>query len=101
MWIPVRVVENDDVGGGEVDAQAAGARGQHEDEDVGAGRVVGVDALLSLLVGRGPVQATMLEAFPHAVVLQDVQHARHLTEDQHAIACGIGKIEMVVEDSRH
>ena len=62
MRIPVRVVENDDVGGGEIDSETVGASGQHEDEDVGAGRVVGVDALLTLLVSRRSVEAAMLEA---------------------------------------
>ena len=34
MGVPVRVVDNDGVGGGEVDAQATGAGGQQEAEDV-------------------------------------------------------------------
>ena len=38
MRVPVRVVENDDVSGAEVDAQAAGTRRQHEDK-LGVGRV--------------------------------------------------------------
>ena len=39
---------------------------------------------LSLLVRCLAVEAAVLVARPAAVVLQDVQHARHLAEDQHA-----------------
>lgn len=38
---------------------------------------------LSLLVWSLPIQATVTVVPPHAVVLQDVQHPGHLTEDEH------------------
>lgn len=38
---------------------------------------------LSLLMWRLAIQATVAVVPPHAVVLQDVQHPGHLTEDEH------------------
>ncbi len=38
---------------------------------------------LSLLVWSLTIQATVAIVSPHAVVLQDVQHPGHLTEDEH------------------
>lgn len=38
---------------------------------------------LSLLVWRLAIQATVAVVPPHAVVLQDVQHPGHLTEDEY------------------
>ena len=73
-WVPVRVVEDDGVGAREVHADAAGARGKDEDEELG----VGVEALhedLALLGLRCAVQAQV------AVAVQVQKHllcnARH------------------------
>lgn len=43
LGVPVRVVKDDHVGGGEVDAQASRPRAQHEDELWAVGLVVRVD----------------------------------------------------------
>lgn len=40
-------------------------------------------AHLSLLVRRLTIQAAVAIIPPHAVILQDVQHPGHLTEDEH------------------
>lgn len=52
MWVPVRVKEDDDVCGGQVDAQAPGTRGQHEDELLAVRTVVLVNVLLHQAEGR-------------------------------------------------
>lgn len=43
LGVPVRVVEDDDVGCGQVDAQAAGPGAQHENELAAVWLVVSVD----------------------------------------------------------
>lgn len=51
LRVPVAVVQDDDVGGVQVDAQAAGARGQQENELLAALGVVVVDLRLTVLAG--------------------------------------------------
>ena len=52
LRVPVGVKEDDDVGGVEVDAQAAGPRGQQEDELLAPLRVEVVDLRLPVLPAR-------------------------------------------------
>jgi len=88
--VPVRVVEDDSVGAGQVDADAARARAQYEHEDL----LVVVEALhehLALLDGGGAVEAQVLVAVVVEEVLEDVEHARHLGEEEYAV---------LVEDER-
>jgi hypothetical protein len=60
LRVPVRVVQDDDVGGGEVDAEPAGAGGEEEDELLGAGLVVLVDGDDAVFVRRASVDAAVL-----------------------------------------
>mmetsp|Transcript_22804 Transcript_22804/g.58024 ORF Transcript_22804/g.58024 Transcript_22804/m.58024 type:complete len:574 (+) Transcript_22804:400-2121(+) len=62
LRVPVAVVQNDDVGGGQVDTQAAGARGQQEHKLLAAGRVVRVDGVLAVLAAGVAVDAAVLVA---------------------------------------
>ena len=47
LWVPVAIVEDDDVGGAEIDSQAASACRQHEDELARVRRVVLINRRLS------------------------------------------------------
>ena len=62
LRVPVRVVEDDDVGRRQVDAEAAGARRQHEDELFAVRLVEGLDRRLAVLVRR-------LQAFTDCIKL--------------------------------
>mmetsp|Transcript_8505 Transcript_8505/g.28977 ORF Transcript_8505/g.28977 Transcript_8505/m.28977 type:complete len:798 (+) Transcript_8505:345-2738(+) len=86
LGVPVRVVEDHRVRRLEVDAEAPGARGEEEDKLVRALLVEGVDGVLALLAARVAVDAAVGELLGVAVVLEDVQHAGHLGEDEHAVA---------------
>jgi hypothetical protein len=80
--VPVRVEDDARVGGDKVDAEAARAR--REEEDVDGGVRVEVLHRLHAVDGRdGAVEPAVLVASPREVVLEDVEHARHLREDQH------------------
>lgn len=58
--LPVRVVEDDSVCSGQVDAEASGARAE-EEEELGAALFVElVDLRLTILAGRRAVQPTIL-----------------------------------------
>lgn len=62
LRVPVRVEEDDDVGRGQVDAEAAGARRQHEDE-LGAALGVELGNLpVAVLVRRRSVQPAVLQS---------------------------------------
>lgn len=54
------VVDDDRVGRGEVDAEAARARGEDEDELLRAGRVEHLDGVVAVLALGGPVDAAVL-----------------------------------------
>lgn len=47
--------------------------------------VVGVDAVLSVLVGGVAVDPAILVAPHHTEILEDVEHLGHLGEDEHAM----------------
>jgi len=87
LRIPVAVVDDDGVGGRQVDAEAARPRAQQEHELVAVGLAVAVDGLLALLAANAAVDALVGEALEHQVVLDDVQDADHLREDEHLVLC--------------
>ncbi|GIX63107.1 NADH-quinone oxidoreductase subunit L [Babesia caballi] len=84
LGVPVAVVENYHVGGGQVDAEPAGAGRQQEDADLAVGVVEGRNLVVAVLAGSVAVDAEARVA-PHAtVVLQNVEHASHQGKNQHA-----------------
>ena len=75
LRVPVRVVDNDDVGGVQVDAETTGSGGEHEEELLAVLGVVLGDLTVSVPVGSLAVDAAVVPASEPAVVLQDVQHS--------------------------
>lgn len=61
LRIPIGVVYDDNISRGEIDAETARASRQHEDELLTVIRVILLDLPIAVLVGRLPVQATVLE----------------------------------------
>ena len=57
MRIEVRIVDYNRVGGRQIDAEAAGARRQQENELRRTGRIEAIDRLLSELTGDAAVNA--------------------------------------------
>ena len=98
LGVPVRVVEHDRVRGLQVDAEAARARRQQEDELVAVRRVVGLDEVVALLVGRVAVDAAVLVVAHGHEVLEDVEERRHLAEDEDAVAAVLELREELVEE---
>ena len=79
--VPVRVVEDDGIGTGEIDAKSAGTRRQDKHKNTS----VGVEALhhnLAHLDASGAVQPEISVAVITQELLEDVEHARHLREDE-------------------
>lgn len=52
LWIPVRIEDNDSVGSSQVDAEAAGARAQQEDELIRVGFGETIDSGLKMISGE-------------------------------------------------
>jgi len=107
LRVPVRVVEDDGVGRGERQAEPARARRQKEDERavlVGGTRA-GVDAALegahrlpALLGPRGAVEPLVSPAAQREVILEHVEHARRLTEEQHLVAARAQPVQQPVKE---
>jgi hypothetical protein len=60
LRVPVRVKEHDYVGGRQVDAEAASAGSEKEDELLRVGLVVGIDGGHAVFVDRATVQPAVL-----------------------------------------
>ncbi len=86
MRVPIGVVDDDHVGRGEVDTEAACARRQKENEFLTVWHIEFVDLSLAVLVRGVPIEATVLERAPETVVLEYVKTTTHLTEEQHSRA---------------
>ncbi len=99
LRVPVRVVEDDGVGRGEVHAHAARARGDEEDEEVGPGGVEAAQVEAALHAVGGAVEARVLVAAEEAVVLQDVEHGGELREEEDAVAVRLELGEHAVEEA--
>ena len=55
LWVPVGVVDDDGVGGGQIDAETAGASTQQEDEAVRVGLTEAVNRFLAQVATDTPV----------------------------------------------
>ena len=82
--VPVRVVDDDRVRGGEVDAEATGSGRQQEDADIWVG-VELVHLPSTFLPLHAPVDAAHLLALLLKVGLDQVEHLRHLREDERLV----------------
>jgi hypothetical protein len=60
LRVPVRVKEHDNVGRGQVDAEAASPCGKEEDELFRIGLVVGIDGSHAVFMDRAAVQPAVL-----------------------------------------
>mmetsp|Transcript_32858 Transcript_32858/g.77904 ORF Transcript_32858/g.77904 Transcript_32858/m.77904 type:complete len:460 (-) Transcript_32858:740-2119(-) len=84
LGIPVGVVQHNDVGSSQIDSEAAGSGGEQEDKLLRVLLVERVDGVLAVIPGCVTVDPAVLVAFVQAVILQYVEHASHLREDEHA-----------------
>ena len=80
-WVPILIIEDDSVCGDQVDTESAGSRREQEAEDVVVSLILFYH--VATILDRGlTIQAEETHLLPRQEVLQDVQHARHLTEDK-------------------
>lgn len=91
--VPVAVEYDARVGRSEVDAQPTRPRGQQEAEHVWV-RIELLDASLAIFHLHSAVESPLREPHRMQEVVQDVQQARHLREDQHLVA-------LLTEDRQH
>ena len=106
--VEIRVVQDDGVGGGEVEPEPARARRHQHEKRARVRRVERLDQSLALRRRRAAVDSAVVElqldaptaanagaldgGEAHAAepkpILEDVEHARHLAEEQHAVTPG-------------
>ena len=60
LRVPITVVQDDDVGGGQVDTETTGTRGEQEDELVAVGLIVLVDGSDTVIMSGSTVDAAVL-----------------------------------------
>ena len=85
LRVPVGIVDDDRVGGRQVDAHAARARAQQEEKGIRVRRAVAVDGSLPLVASHRPVQALVAEASQLDVLLDQVEEHRELREEEHTV----------------
>eukprot|EP00982_Pelagococcus_subviridis_P014849 31362-Pelagococcus_subviridis.AAC.11 len=88
LRVPVRVVDDRGVRGGQRDPHPARASGQEIHESL-AVLVEPIDPGLAIRLARAPVEAFVLVLHHPEVVLQDVQHDRELREDENLLPLGL------------
>ncbi len=86
LRVPVRVENDDRVGGGQVDAEAAGSRRQEEAKVLRSFGVEVFQRLASKLALDATVQSLEGKVAQLQVLADQVEHAHHLREDEHAVA---------------
>mmetsp|Transcript_24575 Transcript_24575/g.48368 ORF Transcript_24575/g.48368 Transcript_24575/m.48368 type:complete len:251 (-) Transcript_24575:1188-1940(-) len=84
LRVPVGVVQNHNVCRGQVDAQPARSRGQQEHKLLRPFSIERVHHLLPSLRRCASINAAVRQLAVDTVVLQDVQSASHLREDQNS-----------------
>lgn len=106
---PIAVVEDDGVGGGEIDAEATGARADEENLDVGVAIEV-LDLLLARILAHGAVDAAELPLVQvHQIrlwrvsggelarITDDVDDLSELRKDEDAMIFGNQLVQQFVE----
>lgn len=116
LRIPIAVVQNDNIGCGQVDTQTSGARREQEDELVTARTVVLVDGDNSFVMCRATVNTTICCGGPKVrswtpaktetrtissektIILENVENTTHLTENENARAFCFHSFKQLVEN---
>jgi hypothetical protein len=83
--VEIDIVDDDRVGGRQINTQPASSSRKHKEENLVVG-VERVDHGLPLRHGRLPVQPEIPIAFNSEVVLQNVHHLGELAKEQHTVA---------------
>mmetsp|Transcript_34075 Transcript_34075/g.73803 ORF Transcript_34075/g.73803 Transcript_34075/m.73803 type:complete len:464 (-) Transcript_34075:575-1966(-) len=99
LRVPVRVVQDHDIGRVKVDSETSGSRGQQEGELLRVWRVVSVDAFLPVLSRGVSVDPAVLVPPEEHVVLQDIEQTGHLREDQHAGSLLLEPRQKLIEEN--
>ena len=88
LGIPIRVKDDDCVGGREIDPQASSPRTQQEKLEF----LIGIelfDLLLSFILRHSAINTTAIPSMDLcSPILDDVQHCRKLREDQDLVVVG-------------
>ena len=87
LRVPVRVVDDGGVRGGEGDPHAARAGGEEVDESAIRG-VEPIDASLAIRLRGGPVESLKLKVHHVEIILEDVEDDGELGKDEHLLALG-------------
>mmetsp|Transcript_29015 Transcript_29015/g.72923 ORF Transcript_29015/g.72923 Transcript_29015/m.72923 type:complete len:339 (+) Transcript_29015:206-1222(+) len=95
-WVPITIVEDHRISGGEVDTDTASTRTEDEDEDL---RVVlpSLDQIAAVGQTTGSVQSDVGVATVGEIVLEDGEHLGHLAVEQHAMATTLQTMQQLVE----
>ena len=112
LRVPVAIVQNDDIGGRQVDTETTCTSRQEEDELLAARLVVLVDGDDTIFVCSATIDTTVLYKLvsrracalrqkltvlsKQAVIFENVKNAAHLTENEDSGALGFHVLEKLV-----
>mmetsp|Transcript_8508 Transcript_8508/g.29000 ORF Transcript_8508/g.29000 Transcript_8508/m.29000 type:complete len:449 (-) Transcript_8508:403-1749(-) len=98
LWVPVWVEDDHRVRRDEVDAHAARAGAEEEEEGAGGRVAEAVDGRLAPVPRDGAVEPLVGEAAEANVVLDEVEEHLELGEEEHAVALGAQVREELVQE---
>jgi hypothetical protein len=98
LRIPITIEQDNDVGRHEIDTQTTRTSREQKDELVASRLVVFVNGPCSRIVIGATVDTAVFETPEQTIVLQNIQHATHLREDEDSRALFFHVLEELVEN---
>mmetsp|Transcript_44997 Transcript_44997/g.74558 ORF Transcript_44997/g.74558 Transcript_44997/m.74558 type:complete len:441 (-) Transcript_44997:289-1611(-) len=86
LRVPIAIVDDDDIRRLQIDAETASTRRQQEHKQLALGRIKLIHRRLSIFARRTAINPAIVMLSNGAIIFQDIQNARHLTEDEHTTA---------------
>ncbi|KAI6748785.1 hypothetical protein HG531_007732 [Fusarium graminearum] len=99
LRVPITIIQNNDVGSCQVDAQTTSTCCKEKDELLRPRLIVLINSSDSVLVGGSTINSAVLVLSENAVIFKDVQQSTHLGEDENTAALLLESLKQFVEYS--
>ena len=100
LWVPIAIKNDNGISDLKIDAEATGTRAKEEDETIRAGPAEAVYCGLAVSTADPSVEALEGVAAVREVILEDVEDADHLGEDEDLMAVGLEPGEELIDEDK-